>query len=193
METSESIQIQYSITVKDLIHARKVSLRYKPFRNALTLGFLLLISGGNIYLIYNWVRDLIMSFSGLLAYLLISFFISYIILWNSTSGFYALHFWITLKQNRELYMDPRVISFDHTGIHAKTSVSEGRIDWSFHHYALEDEQFFLILRSRDMYAPVPKSAFSSEEQIQAFRELLEQKLGPIHSIKASKLARYLGF
>ncbi len=68
------------------------------------------------------------------------------------------------------------VQFSPMGIHYSLNEIESNLDWKYYQSWLETPDEFLLICSNDVFALIPKRAFS-DEQIQAeFRQLLSSKL-----------------
>jgi len=61
-------------------------------------------------------------------------------------------------------------------------IGESRLKWSFYKKVMESDAFFLLMISKRSFSIIPKRIFTSEAELDAFRSLLESKLGAITTI-----------
>lgn len=97
----------------------------------------------------------------------------------------ALQTWIAFKRDPKLYTDEYEITIDNSGVYAKNSTTEARRLWSAYNMAFESDQVFLLVYGKRAYSAIPKRAFSDENQINIFRELLKEKIGKLENIGKS--------
>ncbi|MDF1852226.1 MAG: YcxB family protein [Verrucomicrobiales bacterium] len=74
------------------------------------------------------------------------------------------------------------VSFEDEVIEVVSLVGESRLSWSVYLSAMESDFFFLPMISKRSFSIIPKRAFATEDDLDAFRELLESKLGPTAKI-----------
>lgn len=74
---------------------------------------------------------------------------------------------------------PQMITFSDEGYQARSTFSEGRSTWALIKASFENDQFYMLLLStRRAYLVIPKRAFSSNQDEERFRHLLERHTEP---------------
>jgi YcxB-like protein len=86
--------------------------------------------------------------------------------------------WLYLRKNQHVIQEERNFSFSDQGITRSTSTTSSNIQWSYFQYAIEGPNHFLLLKTKDEYAAIPKRIFSKVEEEQ-FRNLIKSKLGSL--------------
>jgi hypothetical protein len=90
--------------------------------------------------------------------------------------------YVTLIVPKQWYRrDPRLQSeyrlvFRDDGIEFKTDQIDSRLEWSLYQRMIENTRFYVLIYGRNMISVIPKRAFSSPEQEDAFRELVKRHL-----------------
>ena len=62
------------------------------------------------------------------------------------------------------------------GVDVRDATGEGKLDWKAWMKFRETRQFFLLYPAARLVMLIPKRAFTGQEQIAEFRELLKRKL-----------------
>jgi hypothetical protein len=71
----------------------------------------------------------------------------------------------------------QAFSFTEEGIDIRHATAEAKLDWKSWIKFRENARFFLVYPAQRMFTIIPKRAFASPEEVDAFRELLKRKLG----------------
>jgi hypothetical protein len=74
------------------------------------------------------------------------------------------------------FRDEYLLEFSDDGIHFMTSEIDSLLQWSVYSKVIEDERFYLLVYGRHMISVIPKRAFQSAAQEEAFDQLLRRKL-----------------
>ena len=86
--------------------------------------------------------------------------------------------WLYLRKNQHVLQEERNFSFNGESITHSTSTTSSNMQWSYFQYAIEGPNHFLLLKTKDEYAAIPKRIFSKVEEEQ-FRDLIKSKLGSL--------------
>ena len=92
---------------------------------------------------------------------------------------YALHFGNFVQPRRFYRGDRRFregmsLAFTPEHVCARSKLVEARVDWRLYTDVIEGDRLYLLVYGRDMrmMTPIPKRAFKSRRQEQAFREIV---------------------
>jgi hypothetical protein len=77
------------------------------------------------------------------------------------------------------FRDEYLLTFSEEGVACKTSQIDSKLAWSLYTGALENEEMYVLLygTGTNMITAVPKRAFRSRMQEEAFRDLLKRHIG----------------
>jgi hypothetical protein len=170
MEASDEITIQYQYTLSDAVHASRL---YQATTATRTIGRavgVLLLALGCVSL-YLW---------GLAWFTVACFLLAVIAGFDLITPLQA---WWAFRANAELNAQRWEVTLHSEGIHARTSTLDVQRTWSAYSGAVESERLFLLVYGKWLFAALPKRAFSSEEEIQALRQILESKGIPYRRTK----------
>jgi len=67
------------------------------------------------------------------------------------------------------------LSFGESGIHFRTASIDSHIKWDHYSRVLENESLYLLIYGSRMYTLIPKRAFSSVLELEAFKSLVNRK------------------
>jgi hypothetical protein len=85
--------------------------------------------------------------------------------------------WLMLSRNPHIALSEYTIEITDVGIHHFTSKAESNIKWEFFNHVLEDNKYFLLVKSEDTYVTIPKRAFLENADVEQFRDHLKTRLG----------------
>lgn len=68
------------------------------------------------------------------------------------------------------------LTFSPENIHFQTASLDSTIQWTHYHDFIESPNLFLLLYGRGLFTLVPKRAFPSSQQLEAFRALIQEKI-----------------
>lgn len=71
---------------------------------------------------------------------------------------------------------PITIDVDEERLKIKTFNCESSLQWQFHIKAIETKNLFILYQAKTLFNMLPKRAFSSDEEVKEFRELLRTKI-----------------
>jgi hypothetical protein len=98
----------------------------------------------------------------------------------------GMYLWLPISAARQFEKDERfradiTWTLDDEYIRIATRFQDVKLAWSNFRQAQEFKDYYLLIirTAGTALRPVPKRAFTSPEQEQAFRELVERKVGPI--------------
>lgn len=163
------MQLEYRLSLKDYQEANQAHLKlqrwvYYFFWFFILLGLLSLIisfvSGGQldvfviVYLLVFPVIFLNPYFSNPIK----TYFIN-----RAWKGLPNLHHPISFEANAEI-------------LQIKTINSESSIQWQLYTKAVETKNLFMLYQGKRLFYILPKRAFSSNEQVEEFRELVRTKI-----------------
>ena len=84
------------------------------------------------------------------------------------------------------FRDEYFLQFSEDGIHFKTAQIDSLIQWSFYSKVLEDDRFYLMVYGKNMISIIPKRAFASAAEEEAFNNLLRRKIPAYSNSKRLK-------
>lgn len=79
--------------------------------------------------------------------------------------------------------EPIVYTFSDSGIHIKGKSFESDLHWNIIHKVKETKKFFLFYQNNLAANIVPKTTFSSKEQVRALRELIASQPNLKHTLR----------
>lgn len=167
MWTTDEITIHYQYTLSDAMHASRLyraTTGTRTFGRAMGVLFLAL---GCVSL-FAW---------GLAWYTVACFLIAAIAGLDLITPIQA---WRAFRANAKHHAQSWEVTFHEEGVHARTGTMDLQRSWAAYSTAIESERLFLLVYGQWLFATLPKRAFSTEEEIQAFRQLLERKDIPLH-------------
>jgi hypothetical protein len=68
------------------------------------------------------------------------------------------------------------LTFSRENIHFKTASIDSTLQWTHYERVIESPDLFLLLYGKGLYTLLPKRGFHSEEDVNAFRALLTEKI-----------------
>jgi len=134
----------------------------------------------------TWVRDRIVGtialVAGLMVYsqsgwrwwLAILFAIG-IAEWTDFLHAHTLRAWFSFARDPK-FSEDYTLGFAPEGLHFKTATIDSIIAWSHFDRAIEDSELFLLMTGRSMYSVIPRRAFAGENEVDRFRELIQQMI-----------------
>ncbi len=75
-----------------------------------------------------------------------------------------------------------VAKFDERLIAVENPNGNSQLNWSIYERAMESDSYFMPMISKRSFSIIPKRSFTSEAEMNSFRDLLESKLGPVVKI-----------
>ncbi len=105
--------------------------------------------------------------------------------------FLSLFLSLSILPRRRFRADPRfkdeyLLQFSDDGIHFKTAQIDALIQWSLYSKVIENDRFYLLVQGQNMISVIPKRAFTSAIQREAFDELLRRKFPQFFGTKRLK-------
>lgn len=79
------------------------------------------------------------------------------------------------KSTAKLHEDYR-LEFSAEGIAFNTQTIDSHLKWDVYRNYLENERFFYLMQTANVYTVIPKRVFGDEAQLEAFRTLTAEKL-----------------
>src|SRR5436190_1408155 len=74
------------------------------------------------------------------------------------------------------YREEYCLTFSRESIHFKTASIDSTLQWTNYERAIESSRLFLLMYGKGLYTLVPKRCFHSDDELNAFRALLKEKL-----------------
>ena len=68
------------------------------------------------------------------------------------------------------------LTFSHENIHFKTASLDSTLQWTHYERVIESPDLFLLMYGKGLYTLIPKRCFNSNEEINAFRALVNQAI-----------------
>jgi hypothetical protein len=69
------------------------------------------------------------------------------------------------------------LTFSRENIHFQTASIDSTLQWTHYDRVIESPDLFLLMYSKGLYTLIPKRCFSSTEEINAFRDLINGAIG----------------
>lgn len=79
-------------------------------------------------------------------------------------------------QRNPKYRDEYYLTFSPENIHFKTAAIDSVLQWTNYDDVIENADLFLLMYGKGLYTLVPKRCFHSNDEIDAFRALLNQTI-----------------
>ena len=162
---SQAVTLRFKYTEAEYVAA--VRQYFDPFRAKFTavFGVLLLALGVFASLVSeDSIAPWFLIIAGLLA--LGMFYLNY---------YAAPRRWFRrAARPREEY----TLHYSDAGIVFHAKDIDSTLQWSLYQAVCETEQFYFLIYGKDMFSVIPKRAFTSAEQEQAFRDLLRRHVDP---------------
>lgn len=163
MVEMEGIRIQGRNTMSDFAHAVQTFIgRHRAVWVFRIIGVALMVIGLNL-----------LADPKTVGYGITYIAISLVLLFNVAN--LAL-MWLAVKKTSKL-LDPYEAVFNEMGMQFKSPGAESKVEWSFYNRLIETRRVFLLCYDKAAFIILPKHAFSSQEQIDAFRELAKSHIG----------------
>lgn len=181
------MQLEYRLSLKELQEWNRVNLKFN--RDWLNLFFHLLI-GQALYLllilvIYNTKINLSYLVFVIPLLLLLSLpyfsipFSNYVLklLWKKSTILLMLHPVIIIN-----------VDEDKIKIKTKTDHNESTMQWQIYNKVIETQTLFMLYQRKfsfphSLFITIPKRAFSNDEQVNEFRELLRKKIEKFQQVR----------
>jgi hypothetical protein len=96
--------------------------------------------------------------------------------WFNLLSLRPLQIWFWFKHNPK-FAETYRLGIDESGINFRTDTIDSRLAWDHYNSCLENDRLCLLIYGTRMYSVIPKRAFSSPAQLDAFRSLVNRKLG----------------
>jgi hypothetical protein len=164
MDTTETIIVHIEYTSSDIVRACRVY-------QVTTVGY----KFSKVVAIMCFAAGCWLAYARGLHWLTVVLFVSAVLSWFDPVR--PLQAWLAFKRNPGIYLEPYQVTFDDTGVHAKTSTIDARRLWTGYSTVLEGETLFLLVYGKWLYVAIPKRVFASDEEIEGFRQMLERKIG----------------
>jgi hypothetical protein len=74
------------------------------------------------------------------------------------------------------FKDEYRLDFSEEGASFQTEHLNSKLDWSYYNKFLETDKFYLLFYGKAMFSIIPKRAFTSDEQQNQFRCILNKKI-----------------
>jgi hypothetical protein len=72
------------------------------------------------------------------------------------------------------------LTFSRESIHFKTAAIDSTLQWSHYERVMESSMLFLLMYGKGLYTLIPKRCFHSDDELNAFRVLLKEKIPRCH-------------
>ena len=100
----------------------------------------------------------------------------------------AIFWFISRAMKRNFRSTPQLqveqrMQFDHDGLAYQSRYAIAKVSWQIYQRYEVNDRYYLLYQSPQLFNIIPKSAFISEEQEDAFRMLLELNVKPGKSVK----------
>ena len=98
--------------------------------------------------------------------------------------------WLTIRRNPDTILVNRRVSFRDKELEYSSPSAVSNIKWDYFSRAVEGQNSFVLIRSKDSFIVIPKRAFSSEIDEQEFREFVNSNM-PLKTIIYQGMLDYL--
>ena len=68
------------------------------------------------------------------------------------------------------------LTFSPESIHFKTASIDSTLQWDYYERIIENSRLFLLMYGKGLYTLIPKRCFHSDEELNTFRALIEEKI-----------------
>lgn len=82
---------------------------------------------------------------------------------------------INFKRNPK-FRDEYHLAFSRENIHFKTASLDSTLKWTHYEGVIESQDLFLLMYGKGLYTVIPKRCFKSNDQLSAFRTLVNQAI-----------------
>ena len=165
MTTTDTITIRFKNALSDHLHASRVYEKTTFFHKIDKLVAVLLFLFGcwSVYAVgVRWWTVL--------------WFVLAPFEWFNLLSLRPVQVWVLFKRNPK-FLEWYELTFSEEGMLWKTDTIDARLRWTHYNKVVESNRAFLLIYGKWAYSMIPKSAFSNEGQVNAFRDLLRRKVG----------------
>ena len=175
MDESKPITLHFNYTQADVAEAFRLYQSTTPIQKVVKIAAILaLLNAGLCVYAYFQLTRLYGSSNGTEWYALASFLLALVFWFDPIRPLMAR---IMFRMNSKIYSDQSEVTFDEEGVHARTSTYDLKRQWSAYSKMLESKRLFLLVYGKNLFATIPRRAFEDERQIEAFREMMKNKIG----------------
>ncbi len=163
MASGTAITIRYNNNIKEHMRASDLYYRTTSFaKGDKVLAVLLLLAGlyATVFYGFNWWTFFIVLAP---------------IEWFNLLSPYRIRAYRSFKANPK-YHEPCQLTFSREDIHFVTPSIDSHLQWSIFQRVLEDDQLFLLVSGKWSYSVIPKRAFASPAEVDAFRALVQEMI-----------------
>lgn len=165
MTEPESISISFTNELKDHIEAQRV-LYSKSVMAKLDKAVAVFLFGFGIYCLV---------FVGLRWWTVIWFPMA-VVEWFDLLSLSRWKAKIDFQRNPK-FREEYHLTFSRENLHFKTASLDSTLQWTHYQSVIESPNLFLLMYGKGLYTLIPKRCFNSNEEINAFRALLNQAIG----------------
>jgi hypothetical protein len=172
----ETITLQFTLTKEDCIKTLRVTtFKRRRFMHIFLVVLVIAVAISQVFIemnegavLWNWLFIAIIILGILYEYIL-----------------HPILFTRRLEKHERIPVE-MTLSADGSGIDSASRLARNKVEWSEFKSVQETEDYFYLTHkgAAQMIEIIPKRAFESEEQAQAFRELAEGKI--MQSLEKSK-------
>lgn len=171
------MDFEYRLTINDHLEANQAHFKSQSFLYVAVLGIsTLCITAGLFYFVFGCIliptqlmKGCLFAVLGLILVALGVFCNPYI---NPLRRYAIARSW---KSQPDIH-EPRAIQVTEDGIIVKFPTFQSTINWQDYTHFIETKNLFMVYQDRRVFNLFPKRAFSSDHQVNQFRELLEKNI-----------------
>jgi hypothetical protein len=164
MQQPPHITVTFYNQLRDHLEAQKL-LYSKGVMARIDKVVALMLLGLGVYLIYiagfQWWSVLWM----LLA----------VVEWFNLLSLHTLRTTLFYKRNPK-FQEEYHLEFSPDSIHFKTASIDSVLQWTHYQRVIENSNMFLLMYGKDLYTLIPKRGFANQDDIDAFRALVDMKV-----------------
>lgn len=169
------MQLEYRLSLKDYQEANQAHFKSQLWIYFFFWFFMIV---GLLFILLSFVADTKIDVFGVVYFwsFALIFFNPYFS--NPLKNYFIARAW---KNNPSLD-HPITVEVEKEIIKMKTITFESSIQWQLYIKAVETKNLFMLYQAKALFNIIPKRAFSSDEQIEEFRELLRAKIVKFHQV-----------
>ncbi len=186
MSTKNHFNLKIQPDLPDAIHSFRLyraSITPEYYELGIALGIVSLLFGGLILLIVaGSITQEILSNQPIeasnfasLPIRMLPVFIGFGVL-AIFDAFSSIRLWLQFRQNKDYYLKPRNVIFSDEQIEIQGESIDARYKWDFFSGCVEGCKEFILIYGKMMYFTIPKHVFQNENEVEAFRMLIKEKL-----------------